>query len=302
MIDFKEITLNDKPIFDKLLEGNSYRSSECCFSNLYGWAHKYNTKFAVFSDFLLIKFTSIQGGCLYLRPLGKGNLKRAINAIFEDCGCERRFEMAGITERMWQDIDAEMPGVFEKTRVRNNYDYIYTVEKLTQLSGKKLQSKRNHINRFKKENRWEYVSLNNNPEMLSECKVMLDEWYEINAAVKDDSLETDYKTTANFLARFEPLQLRGGAILANNKLVAFSLGTRLTHDTFIVHVEKALTDVHGSYAIMNQQFAEHEGEGYTYINREEDMGFESLRKAKMSYQPDILLEKNAVKLKSGVTF
>lgn len=298
MIDFKEITLDDKPIFDKILAGNTYRASECSFSNLYGWAHKFSTKFAIFNDFLLIKFTNPQGCCSYLKPFGRGNLKRAVNAIFEDCGNEKKFEMSGVTERMWADIDADMPGVFEKTRTRGSFDYIYTSEKLINLTGKKLQSKRNHINRFKKESEWKYISLNDNPETLTDCKRMLEEWYELNSVVKDDSLQEDYKTTLDFLTNFESLALRGGAIWANGKLAAFSLGAPLTEDTFIVHVEKAFADIHGAYAIMNQQFVEHEAVNFTYINREEDMGFESLRKAKMSYQPDILLEKNVVKFKS----
>ncbi len=81
------------------------------------------------------------------------------------------------------------------------------------------------------------------------------------------------------------------------KIVAFTIGEPLTRDTFVVHVEKAYTSIHGAYSIINQQFAEHETTGFTYINREEDMGFENLRNAKLSYQPDILLEKYNARLK-----
>lgn len=297
MIEFKKITLEDKPAIDEIFKQNPYRASECCFSNLYGWAHKFNTEFALWNGFLLIKFTNVIGGCSYLTPFGKGDLKSAIEVILEDCNCTERFEMSGVTQKMWEDIDAAMPGAFEKFPVRRTFDYIYTSEKLINLKGKKLQSKRNHINRFNRENDWKYVSLNDDPEMLQECKRMHKEWYEINAESHDDSLKHDYITTKDFLNNFEVLGLRGGAIVTENGMAAFSLGAKLTNDTFIVHVEKAFADVHGAYTIMNQQFAEHEGAAYTYINREEDMGFESLRKAKMSYRPDILLEKNYVKYK-----
>jgi hypothetical protein len=83
-MEFKKIELSDKPIFDRLLENNTFRASECCFSNLYGWAHKFDTKFAVFNDFLLIKFTGITGKCSYLMPFGKGDLKAAIEALHTD--------------------------------------------------------------------------------------------------------------------------------------------------------------------------------------------------------------------------
>jgi len=296
-MEFKKIQLSDKPVFDRLLEANTFRASECSFSNLYGWAHKFNTKFAVFNDFLLIKFTGITGKCSYLMPFGKGDLRAAIEALYEDCGCKRRFEMSGVTERMWQKIEEAMPDVFQKTPTPDSFDYIYMSEKLIHLAGKKLQSKRNHVNRFKKEHGWQYISLNERPEMVTECKRMLSEWYDLNAATHDKSLCLDYITTMDFLNNFETLGLRGGAIFADEQVDAFSLGTRLTDDTFIVHVEKAFAKINGAYAIMNQQFAEHEAVNYMYVNREEDMGFESLKKAKMSYYPDILLEKNLVKFK-----
>ena len=294
-MQFKKIELSDKPIFDRLLANNMFRASECCFSNLYGWAHKFNTKYAVFNDFLMMKFTGITGKCSYLMPLGTGDLKAAIEALHADCGCKHRFEMSGVTERMWQTIEEAMPGVFTKIPTPDNFDYIYTSEKLIHLAGKKLQPKRNHINRFKKEHTWEYISLNERPEMIEECKRMFNEWYDLNAATHDKSLCLDYITTMDFLNNFEALGLRGGAIFADGQIDAFSLGTRLTDDTFIVHVEKAFAQINGAYTIMNQQFAENEAANYTYINREEDMGFESLQKAKLSYYPDILLEKNLVK-------
>lgn len=297
MLTFKKIEIADKPLFDKILAGNTFRSSECCFSNLYGWAHKFNTQFAIHNNLLLIKFTNAAGGCSYLIPFGEGDIVGAIDLLFQDCGCKVKFEMSGVTERMWQKIEQAAPGVFEREAAPDSFDYIYKSEKLIHLAGKKLQSKRNHINRFNRENQWKYISLNEQPKMLEECRRMLREWYELNAETHDESLRLDYITTSDFLHNFEALSLCGGAILANNEIVAFSLGTQLTTDTFIVHVEKAFSDINGAYTIMNQQFVENEAANYTYVNREEDMGFESLRKAKMSYQPDILLEKFVVRYK-----
>ena len=93
------------------------------------------------------------------------------------------------------------------------------------------------------------------------------------------------------------MELRGGAIEVDGEIIAFSLGAILNEDTFIVHVEKAFATINGAYPIINQQFVLHEASEFTYINREEDMGYPSLRKAKMSYRPDILLEKFIVKEK-----
>jgi hypothetical protein len=190
-----------------------------------------------------------------------------------------------------------MPDIFDYKFNRSVSDYIYSSEKLVNLTGKKLQSKRNHINRFKRENEWEYGSLSGNPSLIKECKEMLDQWMEINMADKDPSLVYDDVATTLMLDNFEYLGLKGGVIRVRGKIVAFTIGEPLTRDTFVVHVEKAYTSIHGAYSIINQQFAEHETTGFTYINREEDMGFENLRNAKLSYQPDILLEKYNARLK-----
>jgi hypothetical protein len=126
---------------------------------------------------------------------------------------------------------------------------------------------------------------------------MLDKWMEINSDEKDPSLAYDDFATKIMLENFEYLGLKGGLICVDNEIAAFSIGEVLTEDTVVVHVEKAFTSIHGAYTIMNQQFVLNEAAEYKYINREEDMGVENLRKAKLSYQPDILLEKYNAKFK-----
>jgi hypothetical protein len=96
---------------------------------------------------------------------------------------------------------------------------------------------------------------------------------------------------------YEKLGLTGGALRIDGEILAYSYGQALTADTFGVHAEKCLYEIDGGFTMMNQQFAEHNCAGYTYINREEDLGLDSLRQAKTSYHPVILLEKGFVKLK-----
>ena len=90
------------------------------------------------------------------------------------------------------------------------------------------------------------------------------------------------------------LKLKGGLIRAEGRVVAFSLGEPCGKDMFVVHIEKAFSDVRGAYPIINQQFVLHEAADYRYINREEDTGDEGLRKAKLSYDPAFLMEKGLV--------
>ena len=99
------------------------------------------------------------------------------------------------------------------------------------------------------------------------------------------------------LHNFDALGLTGGILHVEGKIAAFTFGMPINQDTFGVHVEKADTRIDGAYAMINYEFANHIPEQYIYINREEDLGIEGLRKAKLSYQPAIILEKYIACLK-----
>lgn len=292
MLLFKSLELKDKDIIDSYLQQQNYRASDLCFTNLYCWGKKFDTQFATTPDWLFIRFKDNSGRNSYLKPIGTGNLKDAIDLIVENhSSFTTPFQLRGVTKEMIAKIELAMPGRFNYRLNRSVSDYIYTTEKLIHLTGKKLQSKRNHINRFKRENDWKYHSLTGKPALVRECKDMLDKWMEVNKEEKDPSLAYDDYATTLMLDNFEYLNLKGGLICINNEIAAFTIGEPLTKDTVVVHVEKAFTTIHGAYTIINQQFVENEVSEFLYVNREEDMGIENLRQAKLSYHPDILLEK-----------
>jgi hypothetical protein len=291
MINFKQITLSDKKEIDACFSGNIYRACDFSFANLFAWNAKFKTMYAIEHRTIFLRFQDSDGQLYYMMPIGKMPLKDAFELIMRDAEDNRiPFQMKGITLRMWENIQKEMPDKFRYLPDRNNDEYIYLSEKLIKLSGKKLQSKRNHINRFKADNPdWEYFPLTSKNE-LEECVRMLDEWEEKSTSAINITQRYDYIATRLMLEHFEYLQLRGGAVHVNGRIVAFTIGEPLTEDSFVVHVEKAFGDMNGAYTIINQQFIEHEASEFIYINREEDMGLDNLRKAKMSYYPDILLE------------
>ncbi|MDO5664953.1 MAG: phosphatidylglycerol lysyltransferase domain-containing protein [Bacteroidia bacterium] len=299
MLTFKSIELEDKDIINSYLCKQNYRASDLCFTNLYSWGKKFDTQFATTDEWLFIRFKDNNNRNSYLKPIGGNNIKEAIEIIIDDHKqFDTVFQIRGLTQKMIDEIEAVMPNIFDYKLNRSVSDYIYTTEKLIHLKGKKLQSKRNHINRFKRENEWKYHTLTGNPVLVKECKEMLDKWMQVNKEDKDPSLVYDDFATTLMLENFEYLGLKGGLICVDNEIAAFSIGEPLTKDTFIVHVEKAFTTIHGAYNIINQQLTENEARNFTYINREEDMGIENLRNAKLSYYPDILLEKYNARLKS----
>lgn len=295
MIDFKPITLQDKKNIDNCLRHNQSKACDYCFTNLFAWSSKFQSTFCIIQETLFLQF-NVDGEVFYLMPVGKMAIKKAFDLIKQDAQ-ERKIalQFKAISEDMWKEIQRQMPNEFVYTNERENSEYIYLTEKLITLKGKKLQSKRNHINRFKAENpNWTF-SIIEKREDCYDCLNMLKEWEAENSGKNDFSLRYDYIASKLMLKNFDELQLQGGMIHVNGKIVAFSVGEPLTPDTFVIHIEKAHKDINGTYAIINQQMAEHVAAPYTYINREEDMGFESLRKAKLSYYPDILLQEGVLK-------
>lgn len=298
MLTFRPIELQDKECITSFLRIQEYGASDLCFSNLYCWGKTFDTRFAVTDEWLFIRFKDRNNRNSYLKPIGGGDLKQAIERLMEDHRAfDTVFQLRGLTREMMAEVEAAMPNIFDYRLNRSVSDYIYTREKLVDLQGKKLQSKRNHINRFKRETNWRYATLTGDSATMRACKKMLDRWA-LARQEDDPSVVYDDRATTLMLEHFDYLGLRGGVIYIDEEIAAFTIGEPLTQDTLVVHVEKAFSDVHGAYAIINQQFVEHEASEFTYVNREEDMGMENLRKAKLSYQPDILLEKYNARLKS----
>jgi len=299
MINFRKIELSDKVIIDSCLAENTFRACDYCFTNLFSWQLLFKTSFDVIDETLFIRGIDNENNFFYMMPIGKMPLKNALFLIMEDAKKNNvPLKMKGITTRMSLCVEKAMPDTFQYSHDRENDEYIYFTQKLIELKGKKLQSKRNHINRFKADNpNWTYSTINSGEE-LKECIRMLDKWESLN--IDNDNSETfnhDYIATKTMIENFSALQLSGGIIRIKEEIIAFTLGEKLTEDTFVIHVEKAFGEINGAYAIVNQQFAENVAYEYTYINREEDMGLENLRKAKMSYQPDIILEERILTLK-----
>ena len=133
-------------------------------------------------------------------------------------------------------------------------------------------------------------------ENIGDVKLCAEKWYMENAGREDRYLRCEKRGIETILDNMELLGVRGGAIYVEGKVVAFTLGSRISDDIFDIHIEKALSDYAEAYTVINREFAR-TLEGYKYINREDDMGLEGLRKAKLSYKPAILLKKYACRKK-----
>lgn len=296
MIKFKDITLEDKEAITSITMNSERKNCDLSFSNLCSWRFMYDTKFAIVDGFLLFKF-HMNNELAYMMPVGEGDLKKILEAIIDDATSEGKyFLMYGVCNNMKDEIEKLMPGKFDFSSNRDYVDYIYLRTDLAELKGKKFQPKRNHANKFYKTyTDYEYVPIT--ADRISECLRLEEEWCKANDCGQQNGLGNERKSLTYALNHFDELGLTGGILYVNGKIAAFTFGMPINHETFGVHVEKADTEIEGAYNVINQEFAKHIPEQFVYLNREEDLGIEGLRKAKLTYQPAILLEKNIARLK-----
>lgn len=294
MLDFHTPTLEDKLWVDEVLAHSRHKGCVYTFAQLYLWSVHYGTKICRFGDCLL----GMNGRqcCCYIYPGGKYDILEVVNALKADAA-ERGVEFGFCVVEDWQadELDNALPGRFVRTESRDDSDYIYNAEDLITLAGRKYHGKRNHISRFTREHPdWVYepITDENTADCIEACHV----WHD--AQMPDDGdtetgagLAAERMIIERALNEREQLGLNGGLIRCDGKVVAFTLGERLNSDTYDIHFEKALPGYEGAYAVINNQFAANELRSYRYIDREEDLGLEGLRKAKLSYHPAIILQK-----------
>ncbi|ERI84720.1 hypothetical protein HMPREF1981_02196 [Bacteroides pyogenes F0041] len=296
MIPFKDITLADKETIMAFTIKSRRRNCDLSFSNLCSWRFLYNTQFAVVDDFLVFKFWA-ENQLAYMMPVGNGDQKSILRKLIEDAEKEGQpFCMLGVCSDMRTELETELPDRFTFTEDRDYADYIYLRNDLSTLKGKKFQSKRNHINRFRNTYPdYEYTPIT--PDRIQECLELEAEWCKANDCDQHEGTGNERRALIYALHNFEAIGLTGGILHVNGQIVAFTFGMPINHETFGVHVEKADTRIDGAYAMINYEFANRIPEQYVYINREEDLGIEGLRKAKLSYQPVTILEKHMACLK-----
>lgn len=313
MIKFKDLSTSDRALIQRFTLYGERQNCDLSFSNLISWRFLYNTQFAVIDDYLVFRFHTgrhlaymmpipkpqvMEDGSYRVKPCDECSVK-VIRTIRDDSiAMGHPFLMLGVCNYMVDLIEQSFPDTFTIEPNRNFADYIYTRDKLINLSGKKLQSKRNHINKFKSlYPQYTYRPLTE--DLIPQCLELEKQWRKVSKDDTDEqdldeSLSIELRSMTRAFHRWDRLGLTGGTIWVDDKLVAFTFGCPINQTTFDVCVEKADVNYEGSFSIINQEFVKHLPEQYCYINREEDMGNEGLRRAKLSYHPDILLEKNTV--------
>ncbi len=303
LLQFRPITLGDRETIFPIIYRDDKAICDLSFTNLYGWSERYETSWTLYEkEVLIIRFRSpLRSHPVFLLPYctQKALWVQAINTLIAYSESEG-FPLIcmGVTEGCAQSVEESFSQDFQFFWDENYADYIYLRERLVSLSGKKLQSKRNHINKFKKlYPHYEYRPFTADQREL--YKEFSDEWAGSNT--DRDGVIEENRMIHRILDASDELQLLGGALFLGNRIVALTLGSPINHNTFDVHVEKADTNIEGAYTMINNEFAKRIPEHYIYINREEDLGITGLRFAKGSYQPEHRLYKGTALLRRHVT-
>ena len=290
-LNFKKIKPADKGLYESYFFSEKERGCEVTFANLYMWGEQNIAEY----DGNLLLFSKFGERYLYPYPLGAGDKKKAIDAIILDAR-ERGVPLyiSGIGKTAKKTIEELYPDKFRFDTREGSYDYVYSRDDLADLPGKKYHQKRTHINRFL-EDFPNYCLLPIAKDNLHMVRNMAAEWYNDRLLESPES-DFDMEMTAldRALSSYSALSFEGLILLDGERVLAFTIASRMSNDTFDVHFEKALSVARGAYPMINSSFAKYIREKYPeirFLDREEDMGIEGLRKAKRSYHPHHMVEK-----------
>lgn len=293
MINFKNVELNDKEWIQPLLVKADLSGCHQNFTNIFAWAETYKYRVAKVNDFLVVKSGHIVDEPAYFWPAGSGDVRAVLEVIKQDAeDCGHDLILAGLSPENMAELRILYPDSFEYQENRDSFDYVYLLDKLITLSGNKLHSKRNHINRFKENPDWSFEPIT--LENLAECWEMNKAWCKANRYEEDEQLVEELCAVRRCFNNFISLGLEGGLLRLDGRIIAFTMGDKLNSNTYDIHIEKAFGEIQGAYQMINREFAVLIKERHPeiiYVNREEDMGYEGLRKAKLSYHPVKMEEK-----------
>ena len=289
MTEFKEITIADREWMRPLMLAENCRNEDFCFGTVYAWLDSYPVQAAEIENRLVIKAAGHENVFYY--PVGSGSIRPAIDRMLELARGQEKLSVFCLTEENKKLLEAEYPGCFAFSEAEEDAEYIYLAEKLSTYAGRALHGKRNHCNQFMAVHDWQFVPLTRS--LIPACREMLAAWAAANAYRLGESISGEYTAIERVFDAYEALELDGGVLLAEGRVVGFSVGEMVSADTFLVHFEKADLNLNGAYPMVCREMTKLAMKKYpalVYMNREEDLGIDSLRYSKMSYHPEYLLK------------
>ena len=291
MINFEPARISQREYYNNFLSTSKERGCEYNFANMILWGQQNIAEV----ENCLVRLSYYSGHISYSFPIGNGNKEKAILEIIKDAK-DRKIpcKFFGVYEDDKALLESLHPDKFSFELSRDSFDYIYDINDLADLSGRNFHAKRNHINRFK-ENFPDYTTKIITKDNIHFAKELAAEWYK-DRLQKNPTSDFDMEQIAldRTLRFFDTLFMEGLYLICKGEVLAFTMASRMNKTTFDVHFEKAKAGFESAYPVINNEFAKYLRNKYPdaeFLDREEDMGLEGLRKAKLSYNPHHLVEK-----------
>lgn len=298
MFLLKDLDIKDKALFDKYFLMYKPTISEFNFTNLFCWRRYYKLKYTIIRDYIcLFSFANESEPYVFL-PIGDlDNINELRNVLYEIkeyfSDNNYRFVIKNVCENYLENVMGILGENFEYDSDRNDSDYVYLRSNLANLKGKKYHRKKNHVNKFMSNYDYKYIPIDENNKLV--CMDILQKWLKSkNDAI--DKYQYEIDAIKELIENFEILDCIGAIIEVDGKPQAFTFGERLNDDTAVIHIEKVNKEIDGLGEFINYKFCKENFDDLIYVNREEDMGIEGLRKAKKSYLPDKLMKKYTIRL------
>jgi len=300
MLQFSDLSIRDREIFNKYLKAERYEGSEMNFTNFFMWKDVYNFRYTEFMDHLLIIAVPNVGEPYAMLPAGHGEedkMEAVLHELMEYFKSKGwKFKFKRVEENKLELFKSLKAFDFEYEEDRDNSDYLYAASDLINLKGKKYDGKRNHINKFKKT----YTSYEYRPiskDEIEDCKVILENWCKEHTCDENSDFSCEKRANNELLDNYDIMGVKGAIMYVDGKPEAFTVGELLNGNTAVIHIEKANSAINGLYTYINQQFCTNVWMDCEFINREQDLGLEGLRKAKLSYNPAKIITKYTITAK-----
>lgn len=284
-MEFRKLTVDDKKLFQSYIDKNDL-GWEYNFATVFLWDVN-DTMMMATEDGILFIYNTFYNSIVFMPPYMKNDsdFLKAVGKISEYAREKK------IVYRL-RGLRPEQAALLDETKFltassRNDYDYIYNSDDLKYLRGKAFHSKRNFVTRF--ENTYNYTVRDYTPEDYDGLMALYEIW-------KDESshstLEVEKKAVERAFKYHKQLDLRIAVIKVDGKYAGFSVSSIECNGIVHTIFEKGLTEYVGIYQAINKFAAQRYFLDGTFVNRQEDMGIEGLRRAKLSYNPVILYEKH----------
>ncbi len=291
-MEFRILQLSDREWVQSALDQSEFMGCEYSFANNLAWRRSADTRCVRLGEFYLCaSFDTEDGVPVFYYPAGEGNVREAFSFMAEKAlSMNVPLAVVGVTEEKLQLLSQLYEGEFTSEPYEDGFDYIYETKDIITLPGKRFHKKKNHLSQFERMYP-QAVFSEMTEDDFDDCIAMSAAFYNEKHGYTDKSSVAEQFAIHIYFSHFHELGLKGGVLRVDGNLVGFSIGERLRNDAFVTHIEKADIAYKGAYAALTHYFTKYFAADYKYINREEDLGIEGLRRAKQSWQPAFLLRK-----------